>query len=110
MSDTYPWTAEEVQIIKGCWADPNGRLALTLIVERLGILHGQAFDSDALRMAWHEGRRFVAREIMAAINNPVEKLVIDDDTGSSSRPLTATERVVRAAAGSVHPAARRPKR
>lgn len=99
----YPWTKEETQIIKGAFATDAGRHALTLIIERLGIIHGASFDSDPSVMAFHEGRRFVARELMAVINNPVEKIVKDPDEPRTSRPITATERAARAEHASYSP-------
>jgi len=95
----YPWSKEEAQIIKACFATDTGRHALTLIVERLGMLHGQSFDKDPITMAFHEGRRFVGRELMAAINNPIETIVQEPHEPRSSRPITATERLERASAG-----------
>ncbi len=96
----YPWTKEEVQVIKAAWVTDASRPALLLIVERLGNLHGASFDSDPSLMAFHEGRRFVGRELMAAINQPVEKLVKETDEPRSNRPITATERAIRAASSS----------
>lgn len=94
----YPWTKEEVQIIKACWASEPGRIALQLVVERLGVLHGDSYDDNPSRMAWIAGRRYVARELMAAINNPVEKIAKEPHEPRSNRPITATERAARAAA------------
>ena len=103
----YAWTKDEVQIVKAAWATDPGRLALTVIVERLAALHGASFSPDALTMAFHEGRRFVGRELMIAINNPVEKIVKEPDEPRSNRPVTATERAERASSGPARAVPRR---
>ena len=95
----YPWTKDEVQIIKAAWATDQGRLALSLIVERLGNLHGASFAPDPYLTAFYEGRRNVARELMVAINNPVEKIVKEEPNEFGHGTLSATERANRAAAG-----------
>lgn len=89
---TYEWNRDEVQVIKSAWATEEGKLALLLVVERLAGIHAGSFSSDALLMAFNEGRRFVARELMSAINRPLEQLVKAPDEPRSNRPITATER------------------
>ncbi len=101
MSQAYPWTKEEAAIIKAAWATEQGALALQLVVEQLGMLHQSSFSSDPHVMAFNEGRRFVARELAAAINMPVKQLVKEhhDDTIRIAEPVTATERAARVASG-----------
>ncbi len=94
----YVWTKDEVQIIKAAWNTDPGRFALSLIVDRLGGLHNNSFSSDALQMAFNEGRRFVGIELKTAINLPVDKIVKEPDEPRTSRILTATERAERTAA------------
>lgn len=94
----YPWTKDEVQIIKAAWATDPGRLALSLIVERLGNLHGASFSPDPYMTAFMEGRRNVARELMVAINNPAEKIVKEAPNEFGHGPISATERANRTSA------------
>lgn len=104
----YPWTKDEVQVIKAAWASDHGRLALSLIVERLGNLHGASFAPDPHVTAFNEGRRYVARELMVAINNPVDRIV-KEEPDERHGTLTATERAASAAAGQyTGPGRRRP--
>jgi hypothetical protein len=92
----YAWSKEEAQIIKAAWADDAGRAALTLVVQKLAMLHGQSFADTAELTAFHEGRRFVGIALMTAVNTPLDKLVrTDDDPGRGTIP-TATERAVTA--------------
>lgn len=98
----HTWTKREVEMIKALYADPGGRLALEMIMERLGMLTGPSFASDPYATAFNEGRRFVAREIAAAINLPIEHLIQEEPHGRS-RVITATERAERAAAGQYSP-------
>lgn len=93
----YEWTKDEVQIIKAAWASDAGRHALSLIVDQLAGIHSRSFSSDALQMAFNEGRRFVAIELKTAINLPVDKIVKEPDEPRTGRLLTATERAERAA-------------
>lgn len=106
MTPEYPFTKEEVSIIKAAWANDAGRLALELIVDRLGLMHGHSIDSDPVANALLPGRRFVAVELARAINTPLDKFVKDTDDRSSSRPLSATERAAHVAAG-LDPAGRK---
>lgn len=99
MTPEYPWTKEEVQIIKAAWVTDQGRLALNLIVERLGQLHGHSISADPIENALLPGRRFVAVELARAINAPLEQFTKEPDDDRSSRPITATERASRVAAG-----------
>ena len=95
----YPWTKEEAERIKALYADPGGRLVLEMIIERLGWLNGASFMAgDPYMTAFTEGRRFVARELLTAINVPTEALIKEEPNGRT-RTLTATERAERAAAG-----------
>jgi hypothetical protein len=99
MTQTYPWTKEEVQSVKAAWASDAGRVALTIIVERLANIHGASFSNNPLEMAFNEGARFIGRELMAAINQPVEKIVKEpDEPHSRTRVPTGTERAERTAA------------
>lgn len=95
----YNWSKAEVQIIKAAWATDHGRRALTIIIEHLGSLHGPSFATDPMQMAFNEGRRFVARELMSAVNLPINKLVKEPDEPRDSRPPTATERAAAVADG-----------
>lgn len=104
----YEWTKDEAQIIKAAWASDHGKMALTLIVERLAGIHAGSFSSDALLMAFNEGRRFVGRELMTAINRPIDKLVKAPDEPRSNRPLTATERAAASERDANRSAIRRP--
>lgn len=88
----YPWSKDDVQIIKAAAASDAGRLALNLIVDRLAGIQAGSFSSDALQMAFNEGRRFVGIELSRVINNPMDKIVREPDEPRSSRLLTATER------------------
>ncbi len=101
MTPSYSFTRDEVQIIKAAWSTDAGRLALQLVVERLGNMHGASFDTDPILMAFNEGRRFVARELATAINMPIEKIVKEqhDDSVRISEPISATERAARVASG-----------
>lgn len=91
MSQPYQWTKDEVDIIKRCWRDDGGRLALQLVVERLGNLHGSSFAENALEMAHGEGRRWVARALMHAINVPLS--AFNEESHESGRRIsTTTER------------------
>ena len=103
------WTKREVELVKGLWADEGGRQALEMIIERLGNLAGPSFVADPHMTAFNEGRRFVARELAAAINLPVEQLIAEEPHGRP-RVITATERAERAAAGQYNPiTGRRPR-
>ena len=97
--EPYAWTKEEAQIIKACWATDAGALALQLVVERLGRLHGGTLSSDALQMAHSEGRRSLAIDLMDAINTPLDRLVKEEPLEHGHPPITATERAAQAAAG-----------
>lgn len=92
---THVWTKDEVQIVKAAWATDPGRLALTLIVERICNLMGPA-NTDI-----EEGRRRVGIDLMAAINLPLDKLIEEThgDDNQRGKPVTATERAARVAAG-----------
>lgn len=108
----YQWSKDEVQIIKAAWATDAGKLALQLIVERLCILHGSSYSTDTHEMAFHEGRRFVGRELAHAINTPMEKAVRKkhDDDLIDTKPISATERAARVASGQWERAGSRRKR
>lgn len=97
---TYNWTKEEAQLIKGVWSDQSGRLALTLVVERLCGLHQLSFDeANTFKTAWNEGRRSVGHDLSRAINTPLDKLVKEDTDGNRiDRISTATERAASTAA------------
>lgn len=99
MTPVFEWDKEQVQIIKACWASDAGRHALALIVQDLAGIHASSFSTDPLQMAFNEGRRFVARELSAAINLPVEKIAREPHEPRSNRPISATERAERAANG-----------
>jgi len=94
----HPWAKDEVECIKGLYADPGGRMVLEFIMERLGLLNGPSFVGDSHIGGFKEGGRFVARELIAAINLPTEAL-IQEETHGRTRTLTATERAERATAG-----------
>lgn len=98
MTAPYEFTRDEVQILKAAWASDAGRMALDVIAGRLCQLHGASFNTDALVMAHNEGRRYVGRAIMAAVQLPLEKIVREPDEPRSSRPVTASERVEQRAA------------
>ena len=106
MTPEYPFSKDEVSILKAAWASDAGKLALTLIIERLGQLHGHSISADPIEHALIPGRRFVAVELARAINTPLDQFTKDTDDRSSSRPLTATERAARVTAG-LDPAGRR---
>lgn len=106
MSVTYPWSKSEVETIKALYADDGGRRALELIIERLGNLNGLSFSADPHATAFNEGRRFVAIELLAAINIPTDKLVQEAPDGRT-RVVTATERAERIAGGAYKPYKRR---
>lgn len=95
----YPWTRKEVELIKALYLDTGGRKALELIVERLGNLNGPSFDNDVHVTAFNEGRRFVARELLSAINLPIEALINEETHAGQRRIPTATERAERIANG-----------
>ncbi|HUS97577.1 MAG TPA: hypothetical protein VMX97_12625 [Hyphomicrobiaceae bacterium] len=107
----HEWTKEQAQIIKGVWSDNTGRLALTLIVERLAGLHTMSFDpANTFNTAFNEGRRSVGHDLMRAINTPLDKLVKDaPDESRRDRITTATERATAAALAGVT-AKRRPSK
>ena len=110
MQPAYPWTKDEARIIKAAWATDAGRLALNLIVERLGLLHAHSISADPVEMALLPGRRFVAVELASVINTPLDHIVKEpNDDRSSSRPISATERAARVAAG-LDPTGRKPGR
>jgi hypothetical protein len=87
----YKWTKEEAQIIKGSWANDGGRLALTIVVERLGNLQGGSMAADTHMTAFNEGRRWVAQQLATAINMPLDQLV-EKDIERKTGTVTATER------------------
>jgi len=103
----YPFAKEEVSILKAAWASDAGKLALNLIIERLGLLHGHSISADPIENALIPGRRFVAVELARAINTPLDQFTKDTDVRSSSRPVSATERARRVAAG-LDPSGRKP--
>ena len=94
----FTWSKDSAEAIKACWATPEGRLALAIVVEHLGLIHGDSDSLDPNVMAFTKGRRFVARELMKAINTPLDKLSKEPDD-RPNRPLTGTERAHVAAAG-----------
>jgi hypothetical protein len=95
----HEWTKDEVAILKAAWATPEGRAAISVIVESLCQIDGDPFDDNPLRMARLVGRRSVAVDLSRAIKHPVEKLVREPDEPRSTRTLTATERAEQHAAG-----------
>ncbi len=100
----YEFTKDEVQILKAAWATDPGRIALTVIVERLAGLMSDPFDTNPYNHARNAGRRSVGVDLMRAINLPIEKVAKEPDEPRSSRPITATERAERAASGEQHAA------
>lgn len=94
----FNWSKEAVQAIKACWSTNEGRIALAFVVESLGLLHGDSESLDPHDMAFTKGRRFVARELMIAINSPIDAIIKEPDD-RPARPLTATERANAAASG-----------
>ncbi len=106
MTPEYPFSKEEVSILKAAWASDAGKLAITLIIERLGQLHGHSISADPIEQALLPGRRFVAVELARAINTPLDQFAKDADDRSSSRPVSATERARRVTAG-LDPSGRR---
>lgn len=95
----HDWQRADVELIKRLYATDGGRIALEYIMEHLGLLNGPSFAGDPYLTAFQEGRRFVARELLAAINLPVETIVKKEETHGRPRVLTATERAERTAAG-----------
>lgn len=104
----FNWSKESAHAVKACWSTPEGRLALSIVVEHLGLIHGDSDSLDPHEMAFTKGRRFVARELMNAINTPLDKLAKEPDV-RPNRPLTGTERaaVADANGGSAIAAARK---
>jgi len=92
----FPWSREDVELVKALYADDGGRRALEFIIERLGNLNGLSFAGDPHVTAFNEGRRFVATELLAAINIPTDRLVSEAPNGRT-RVITATERAEHAA-------------
>lgn len=95
----YEFSKEEVQIIKGAWASDTGRLALTIIVDRLAALQGRSFVvGDQHLTSFNEGRRWIGQQLARAINAPMDKLVKETtNEPRTGRVLSATERAERAA-------------
>jgi len=94
----FPWTKDEASLIKRLWDDPGGRRALMIVIDRIGAASGQSFvPGDTHATAFNEGRRWVARQLMTAIETPIETLVPKEPDGS--RNFTATERVERIKSG-----------
>lgn len=93
----HEWTKDELQIIKAAWATDAGRLALSIVVERLAGLHGSTYHDNPQRMAHSEGRRSVGIDLMRAVNLPIEK-IIEAPKDDRHGPITATERAALAAA------------
>lgn len=94
----FDWTRREVEIVKGAWATDAGRLALEIVMTRLGDIHGLPPSVDALSLAAHTGRRFVAVALKDAITKPAEQLVKEPHEPRS--PIrTATERAADLADG-----------
>jgi len=105
--ELYPWSKDEVQVVKAAWASEHGRIALNLIVERLAGLMAPSFSTDPLVMARAEGRRSVGVDLMRAINMKLEQLVKEPHEPRTGRIPTATERAERTAAGELAAAKRR---
>ena len=76
-----------------------GSIALTVIVERLCGIHGDPFDADPCIHARNAGRRSVGVDLMRAINSKIEQLVKEPHEPRSAKPISATERAERIAAG-----------
>jgi hypothetical protein len=89
---TYDFTRDEQAAIKAAWATEHGRAALTVIMERLGMLHLSSFSPDANVTAFNEGRRFVAICVAHAINKPLKESDAGHDIDSRGPVPTATER------------------
>jgi len=90
---TFDFTREEQSALKAAWATDHGRAALTIIIERIGMMHKSSFAPDAHVTAFNEGRRFVAIAVATAINQPLKDAHEHDDTRG---PIpTATERAAR---------------
>lgn len=100
----YEFSRDEVQILKAAWATDPGRVALTVIVERMSGLMSDTFDADPYTHARNSGRRSLGVDLMRAINLPIEKVAQEPHEPRSSRPITATERAERAASGEQHAA------
>jgi hypothetical protein len=94
----HNWSKDDVSLIKGLYADAGGRRALEFIIEQLGGLLGPSITTDPHVTAFNEGRRFVARELLAAITMPIDKIVQEVPDGRP-RVITATERAERSAGG-----------
>lgn len=95
----FDWTKPDVEIVKAAWATEQGQRLIKLIVERLGDVEGAAISLTQSDMAFNEGRRFVARELARAVKKSINNLVKEPDEPRDSRPITATERAARLAAG-----------
>lgn len=98
MIPEYEWTKPEVEALKAAWATDTGKLALMVIIERLGLIHGGPPSLDPLTLAFTEGRRWMARELKAVVNKPIDKLVKEQHEPRDSRPISSTKRAEQLAA------------
>lgn len=101
------WSREEAQVIKRCYATPEGRDALDLIVQRLALFYRSSFNPDTHVTAFNEGRRFVGSVLDELIHQPLDKFQGMRDVHNNrvsgltddGRPVSTTERIERIAAG-----------
>jgi hypothetical protein len=80
----YDWTKDEAQVIKAAWATEPGRAAINLIIHRLCGIGRLSMDDSPVRTAFAEGRRFVAIELVNAVNVATEQLVKEPDDRSTT--------------------------
>jgi hypothetical protein len=101
------WTRDEAQLIKRCYATPEGRDALDLIVQRLALYYQSSFNPDTHVTAFNEGRRFVGKALDDMIHKPLSTFQGITDANHNrgrgltddGRPVSTTERIERIAAG-----------
>ncbi len=117
MIQDYAWSKEDAQRLKSIFAGAADahmqRQAIVHLVEIICGVNQIGFDPDNSQItAFNAGRRWVARQIQNAITIPLDKLVEEKNDGSnrSVKPITATERAVRAAVSATGPAAGRKQR
>lgn len=94
----YPWTKQEAALVRRLWDDEGGRKVLTMLLERMCGLSSLSMSSDPHLTSFNEGRRWVGRQLLDAIETPVE-LLVHEEPDERTTVVTATERARRVAAG-----------